>query len=237
MNNTVHPSKYIVQMMLRHLAHLPRCLFVCMVVLYSGGLASQTAATEQAPSKPLRFDLTPLIGYRTSMSFPTEPDGQEPSSHLNFEARPSYGIAGGVRLNEEDLIEFRWARQNTRVHLNSDPSSDKKVALDQFQGDFTHEYILQEWPDWARPFVIGSVGVTRVSGGTSSSFTRFSFGLGAGIKFYPTRHLGFRIQGEWLPVVVNPEVRSFICGSGCIVHLSGTLVSQGEIAVGPVLRF
>lgn len=57
------------------------------------------------------------------------------------------------------------------------------------------------------------------------------------MKVYFTRHLGWRVQGEWLPVVVNPEVKAFVCGGGCIVHLSATLVSQGEIAVGPLLRF
>lgn len=57
------------------------------------------------------------------------------------------------------------------------------------------------------------------------------------MKVYFTRHLGWRVQGEWLPVVVNPEVKAFVCGGGCIVHLSATLVSQGEIVVGPLFRF
>jgi hypothetical protein len=116
-------------------------------------------------------------------------------------------------------------------------SSDEKVVLDQFHGDFTHEYIPEEGLRWARPFVIGSAGATRVAGGANNSFIRFSFGLGGGIKVYFTRHLGFRMQGEWLPLVVEPEVTSFVCGGGCIVHLSARLVSQGEIVIGPVLRF
>ena len=129
---------------------------------------SQTASDEQ---KSLRFDLTP-VGYRTIMSFPT---GHPPSPHLTLAAKPSYGAAVGVRLDELNLIELRWARQDTHVHLNgSAPFSDKKVMLDQFHGDFTHEYILEEWHRWARPFVMGSVGATHVNGGTSSSFTRFS---------------------------------------------------------------
>ena len=68
------------------------------------------------------------------------------------------------------------------------------------------------------------------------SFTRFSFGIGAGIRFYASRHLGFKIQAEWLPVLVDPHV-AFICGSGCIVHAGGTASSQGEVLVGPILRF
>jgi hypothetical protein len=205
------------------------------ILLHAGGLVSQTVG-EQTPIKLLGIDITPLAGYRTSMTFPIGPYEQQ--TNLIFDARPSYGVAIGGRLNEEDLIEFRWARQDSRVHLEGgSPSSSEKVVLDQFHGDFTHEYILDDWPIWARPFVMGSVGATHVSDGGSGSFTRFSFGLGGGIKVYCNRHLGFRMQVEWLPIVVNPEVNSFVCGGGCIVHLSGTVVSQGEIVAGPLFRF
>jgi hypothetical protein len=77
-------------------------------------------------------------------------------------------------------------------------SSDETVVLDQFHGDFTHEYIPEEGLRWARPFVMGSASATQVAGGANNSFTRFSFGLGGGIKVYFTRHLVLRMQGEWL---------------------------------------
>jgi len=212
------------------------CLFA-LLILFSGTVASQTTNNDQLPPKPLRFDVTPLIGYRTSMSFPTGPP-EEPTPSLVLDATPSYGIAAGVRRNEEDVIEFRWTRQDSRVHLEgTQGTSRERAVLDQFHGDFTHEYFLDDWPVWARPYVIGSVGATHVGVKTGGSFTRFSFGLGAGVKFYFSRHFGFRIQGEWLPVLVNPEVNSFVCGGGCRVHLSGTLVSQGEVVVGPLFRF
>lgn len=208
-----------------------------LALLLPGNGAAQTAGNEQPPLKPLRFDVTPLIGFRTGMSFPTGPT-QESPPNVAVDATPSYGIAAGVRRNEEDVIEFRWTRQDTRVHLEgSQGSSKERAVLDQFHGDFTHEYFLDDWPVWARPYVIGSVGATHIGVRNGGSFTRFSFGLGAGVKFYISRHFGFRMQGEWLPVLISPEVNSFICGGGCRVHLSGTLVSQGEVVVGPLFRF
>jgi hypothetical protein len=164
-----------------------------MIILCSGTLSSQTVTDDEAQSKTLRFDVTPLVGYRTSMLFPT---GHPPSPHFVLGAKPSYGMAVGVRLDEEDVIEFRWARQDTHVHLEGVASSNEKVVLDQFHGDFTHEYILDEGPRWARPFVMGSASATRVAGRANNSFTRFSFGLGGGIKVYFTRHLGLRVQGN-----------------------------------------
>jgi hypothetical protein len=202
-----------------------------MVILCSGRLESQTATEEQ---KPLRFDLTPLVGYRSYLGFPT---GHPPSPHLILDGGLSYGMSVGVHLDEENLIELRWVRQDTQVHLRGSASSYKKVVLDQFHGDFTHEYIPEAGPHWVRPFVMASAGATHVDGGTGSSFTRFSCGIGGGVKFYFTRHLGVRVQGEWLPLVVEPEVTSFICGGGCVVRLAARMVSQGEFAVGPVFRF
>jgi hypothetical protein len=110
------------------------------------------------------------------------------------------------------------------------------VILDQFHGDFSHEPLVEDWPSWAKPFVIASIGATHVSRDASISFTRFSFGIGGGIRLYASRHLGFKIQAEWVPVVVDPQV-AFVCGSGCIVHVGGTASSQGEVFAGPILRF
>jgi len=189
------------------------------------------------PKDPL-FDLTPLIGYRTSISFPIEPHVQGTNPRVVLDASPSYGLAFGLRIRDDDVIEARWARQDSYTHFEDAgvASFRQRVVLDQVHGDFTHEYVLVEWPAWARPFVMLSVGGTHVSGGANSAFTRFSFGIGGGIKFFRGRHLGFRMQGQWLPVVVNPNATA-ICGAGCVVHIGGTLSSQGEVTVGPLFRF
>jgi len=198
-------------------------------------------AQDEYKQKSLRFDFTPFIGYRTSMSFPIEPHVTGTNPSVVLDASPSYGVSFGVRLrNEDDLVEIRWARQGSYVHLEdiTPQPPRQRVILDQFHIDFSHEYLMEEygWGRWARPFVLGSVGGTHASSSTNFNFTRFSFGLGGGIRFYASRHLGFKIQAEWLPVVAHPQV-SFICGSGCIVHVGGTLSSQGEVVVGPLLRF
>src|ERR1700760_191899 len=88
-------SKAVLQCSWGHLGRLRSFGFVLIVILYSGGLASQSTAADQDQTKPLRFDLTPLVGYRTGMLFPT---GHSPSPHLVLGAKPSYGVAVGVRV-------------------------------------------------------------------------------------------------------------------------------------------
>jgi hypothetical protein len=202
-------------------------------------LSLTLSAQQQADAKPLRFEVTAFLGYRTSISFPVAPYVSGTNPRAVLDASPSYGVSFGMRLRaEEDLVEIRWARQDSYVHAEDimPQPPRQRVILDQFHGDFSHEPLVEYWPSWAKPFVIASVGATHVSGDTNINFTRFSFGIGGGIRFYPSRHLGFKIQAEWVPVFVDPHV-AFICGAGCVVHVGGGVSSQGEVFAGPIFRF
>jgi hypothetical protein len=208
-----------------------------MAMLHLIALLPVLRAQQQPESKPLRFDFIAYMGYRTSMSFPVEPHVTGTSPRVVMDASPSYGASFGVRLREEDLVEVRWARQDSYVHtedITPQPARQRTI-LDQFHGDFSHEPFVEEWPSWAKPFVLASLGATHVSS-TNFNFTRFSFGIGGGIRLYASRHFGFKIQAEWLPVFADPQV-AFVCGGGCIVHVGGTAASQGEVFAGPILRF
>ena len=210
------------------------CRMAFLLIMLSRTLSAQQQPAEQS----LRFDVTPFIGYRTSMSFSVEPHVSGTNPSVVVDAGPSFGASFGVRLQEDGLAEVRWARQDSYLQSEgiSPPFPRQHVILDQFHADFSREYTLDELRPWAKPFVLLSVGATHISNRSDLNFTRFSFGIGGGMRFYATRHIGFKVQAEWLPVVVDPEV-GVICGSGCIVHIRGTVGSQGEVFMGPVLRF
>jgi hypothetical protein len=222
----------------RDLAKKTIDVLVFVAMLHLIALLPALRAQQQAEPKPLRFDFTAFMGYRTSMSFPVEPQVTGMNPRVVVDASPSYGVSFSVRLREEDLVEVRWARQDSYVHsedITPQPARQRMI-LDQVHLDCSHEPFVEDWPSWAKPFVLASVGATNVSGSTNLNFTRFSFGIGGGIRLYASRHFGFKIQAEWLPVFADPQV-AFICGGGCIVHVGGTLVSQGEVLAGPILRF
>ena len=215
---------------------------VCSTIAVLFLLPSSAFLSAQEPPepKPLRFDFTPFVGYRTIMSFPIEPHVSGTNPRVVIDASPSYGFSLGSRLTgrEEDLIEVRWARQDSYLRaedLTPVPAS-RRIVLDQFHGDFSHEPWIEEWPSWVRAYVLASVGATHGSASGELSFTRFSFGLGGGVRFYASRHLGFKIQAEWVPVLISPNV-AFVCGAGCVAHVGGAAASQGEAFVGTFLRF
>jgi len=180
-------------------------------------------AQDPIEAKPSRFDITPLVSYRSGMSFPIEPNLQGVTPRVVLDANVSYGFAVGVRIRDNDVVEFRWTRQDsyTKIPDTAFVSPRARVTLDQFHCDFSHEYVWRRWVPWGRPFILGSVGATNISNGPRSGSPRFSVGIGGGVKFFVSRHLGFRMQAEWLPIFLYPQGTA-ICGSGCVVPLGGT---------------
>ena len=50
-----------------------------------------------------------------------------------------------------------------RFHDVGVPPFRINATVNQFHGDFTHEYFVENWPENVRPFIMGSIGATHVS--------------------------------------------------------------------------
>jgi hypothetical protein len=201
-----------------------------------------TVSSASAESLEIQgVEVTPFIGGRFGGTFEIQPEGAaEVRASLNDTT--SYGVAAGIRYDDFSVIEFRWTRAKSELQFSTGTSinplatSLADVTLNQFHGDFTREFPLDEVKG-LRPFLMASVGATHL-GTANDGFTRFSFGLGTGLKLFWKSRLGVRVQAQWLPIWVEPEVRSFACVSGgCIFVLGGRLTEQFEVSVGPVFRF
>ena len=199
-----------------------------------------------------KIEITPLVGARFGGTLDLE-QASNPNFSAHLADSISFGIAGGYRFEGEeeghDIIGFRWMRQNTHLYIRQDPrvptpvptpldtatSFRPAVHLDHFLGDFTHEFAIQDVRS-IQPFVTGSLGAVRLSAPASSA-TRFTFGVGAGLKVFPSRHWGVSFKAEYLPTVLSAQVQRLVCTGGCIVVLSGGLLNQFEVTVGPAFRF
>ena len=209
-------------------------------------LAVASAFSGAAPARAQNVEIqglevTPFIGGRFGGTFDVQPDGAV-ETRASLGDSVSYGVSAGVRFDDFSLIEFRWTRASSVLRLErgvnvnplATPIAD--VTLNQFHGDFTREFAIDEVTA-IRPFVMASVGATHL-GTSSNGFTRFSFGLGTGLKMAINSKLGIRLEARWLPIWVQPEVSGFACGfGGCIAVLSGRLTQQFEVTAGPVFRF
>jgi hypothetical protein len=135
-------------------------------------------------------------------------------------------------------------RQNTHLTVNQDPlvatpytsaSFRPSITLDHFLGDFTREFDIRDAPG-IQPYITGSLGAALISAPASSA-TRFVFGVGTGLKIFPTRTWGFRLGVEYLPIVMHTELQKLVCVGGCIVVLNGGIMNQFQVTFGPAFRF
>jgi hypothetical protein len=188
------------------------------------------------------FEVTPLVGIRLGGTFDVRAD-QPSQTHATWKDAESYGLSAGVRFDELSLIEFRWTRSISTLRfdapLASVSTSLGDVTLNQFHMDFTREFVIPEVKG-LRSFLTGSLGATHLAA-AHDTFTRFSFGFGAGLKQFVGSRFAIRAEAKWLPILIDPEVGSFACGTvgigGCLVVVSGPMVQQFELSVGPVVRF
>ncbi len=195
-----------------------------------------------------KYEITPLIGGSFGGTIQLE-QASTPNVDAHVADGFLFGVAGGFRFDGEDgeghdVIEFRWFRQDTHLFLKQDPlvatpsitaSFRPGIALDHFLGDFTHEFTIKDAPK-IFPFVTASLGAARMSTPASSA-TRFAFGIGTGVNVFPARHWGFRLNAEYLPIVMHAELQRLVCSGGCIVVLNGGVMNQFVFSAGPSFRF
>jgi hypothetical protein len=211
-------------------------------------------AVSLVPVYGQRYDITPLVGGMYGGTVKLEQEAVSPNVLAHADDSFSFGVAGGFRFDADDidgdvceacnLIEFRYLRQNTHLSLAQNllvpapvtaPVFHPRVTFDNFLGDFTREWPIQEARK-IRPFGTVTLGAARIST-PASSFTRFVFGIGAGVKVFPKPHWGILLQVEYLPIVLQADIQRLVCTAGCIVVLGGGVMNRLEFSVGPTFRF
>lgn len=188
------------------------------------------------------FEVAPFIGARLGGTFQIQPDAALPVEATLKDAT-SYGVSAGVRFDDYSLVEFRWTRATSALRfgppLVSLGPALGDVTLNQFHADFTREFVIPEVKG-LRTFLAASLGATHL-GVAQDGFTRFSFGFGSGLKQFVGRRFAIRAEATWLPILVEPSVGGFACGTlqagGCLVVLDGELASQFQLTIGPVVSF
>ena len=213
-----------------------------IVCLTLGAILAAAAPARAQYVEIQSFEVTPFVGARLGGTFAIQPDGAGPiEATLNDAA--SYGLGAGVRFDDFSLIELRWTRARSTLRFGAPfaflGASVGDVTLNQFHADFTREFVIPDVKG-LRSFLTASLGLTHL-GAAEDRFTRFSFGFGAGLKQFLGSRLAIRAEAQWLPILVEPSVRGFACGTiqfgGCLVVLDGELVHQIQFSIGPVVRF
>jgi hypothetical protein len=181
-----------------------------------------------------RAELTPFIGFRLGGSFEESASG----SRLELNESASYGLIFDHDLDGNAGVEFLFSRQSTDL-LDKEGifQGDTVFAIDV---DYYHTGGLYQWDGRrVRPFIAGSLGLTRMApelAGLDTEY-RFSLGLGGGVKLFASRHVGFRLEGRGFTTFMSSSGSIFCGGSGCLVEVQASAVFQFEVSAGLILAF
>ncbi len=105
-------------------------------------------------------------------------------------------------------------------------------AVDHWQGGVLQEY----FGGAVRPFLTGVLGVTRYAIEGDSEY-RFTTGAGGGVKLFPARRFGVRLDGRLFATFLDATTTSGVCGgSGCLLGVHLDVAWQFEVTAALVVR-
>ena len=200
----------------------------CVVIL--GILSMVSVATE---SMGQQFEITPFAGYRFGGDFQDSGTG----FGLDIDDSESYGVVLGMSVSPETQVEFLYSHQATEIKPTGPFSAASLTNLDMDYYHFGGTYIWDHKKD-LRPFIQATLGATHLNPDRAGlgSETRFSFGIGGGVKYFFTKHLGLRLDARALGTVLNSNSAIF-CSGGCTIAVQGSTLWQFEGGLGVIFAF
>lgn len=186
------------------------------------------------PARAQRVENTPFAGFRVG-SVISEVDGRPV---VDDDGGPSVGVVVDVvfgPLLDGLKVEGVFSRQTADLEVRTsllDPPASVRVEVDQIQAGGVHDFSDGR----VRPFLAGLLGITRyaVPGDTE---VRFSVGVGTGLKIYPTRHVGIRLDARGYMTVTDLGSAGVCGGFGCAIGFSVSPAFQGDFTAGLLVAF
>ena len=177
-------------------------------------------------------ELAPFGGYRFGGDFFEIITGQP----VDLDGAVSMGIVLDVPLSDGFQVEGFFSHQHAQVSVPARllrPTMRWRMSVDHWQGGGLQEF----GGGRLRPFLTGTFGLTRYAAEGDSEL-RFTLGAGGGLKVFPTRHVGLRLDSRVFATFVDAEGSVFACFPGtCFLAIRADVVWQAEFTAGVVVRF
>ena len=180
------------------------------------------------------FEVSPFYGYRFGGTFVDLYTAQP----FDLDGAPAIGVAFDVRIYDYDdfQIEGLFTHQAADVLLGATPGRPAtllRVAADHWMAGALQEFDAGR----VRPFTTGMAGLTRYAANGDDEF-RFTLSAGGGVKMFPARRVGIRLDGRLFSTFVDGGGNAVACTPGvCLVGLHVDVVWQAEFTAGVIVRF
>jgi hypothetical protein len=178
------------------------------------------------------LEVAPFAGYRFGGDFFELVSGQA----LDLDGAPSFGITLNVPFANGIQFEGLFTHQEAYVLVPAgafNPPTRWQITVEHWQGGGLQEYDFGR----VRPFLTGTVGVTRFAAPGDNEI-RFAVSAGGGVKLFPSRHIGVRLDGRVFATFVDMEAGVGACGArGCFLSFYADVLWQADFTAALVFRF
>ena len=182
------------------------------------------------PAFAQRTEVALLGGYTTSGDIDMKAAGIQ---ELEVDGGFTWGVEAGHFFSDHIGAEISWSQQLGALALGTREGSTElfDMKLGALQGRLVYQFGGREAR--IKPFVLAGLGATFLSAEDLESETKLSWTLGGGVKWFPSRRLGARLQARYAPTFLD-DSSSDVCDP--FGFCQGSL-HQFELMGGLVLRF
>ena len=159
----------------------------------------------------------------------------------------NFGFSAGVLVNDNAEVGFIYSRQLSTLLVSG--TSEREIgdlAVSTYHGYFGYNWGDADAP--VRPYFFGGLGATNFGSVTGTilgqtrtinSETQFSTTWGAGVKFFPSPHVGLRVGAQWTPTYIKTDAGGWWCDPwwGCYLVGNSQYSNQYNLNVGVTFRF
>jgi hypothetical protein len=198
---------------------------------FSGVLVAIAVLVLSTSTRAQSWEASGLVGYTPLVSV----DRQAPElTDLNIRGGFTWGVQGGRLFTPDWGAEALWMQQASAFEVETDAGRAElfKMTVRQLHGDVLYHFGSADAR--LRPFVFGGLGATFFSADDLESETKFSFGLGGGIKYFLGDAIGVRVHFRYKPTMLNDEESADFCDP---FGFCESALQQIEFAAGGVVRF
>jgi hypothetical protein len=222
---------------------LTTLLFMLSAIL----LAGSTSWAQDAPRLEFSFSygwtFSDGVGGETAVLAPDGNiyDGIDPKDSS------SWGFTGEYFITPTMEVGFLFNRQKSTLELNGQTTTEiGDMNVDNYDGTFS--FNMGSVDSSTRPFFMFGLGATHYGSvdfifngvpHTLDGNTKASVTLGGGLKFYPARNIGVRLQARLTPTYINTDEDGWWCDPfyGCYTVGNVQYSNQIDMSGGLIVRF
>lgn len=198
-----------------------------------------------------RVEIMALFGWTLSDGVDTDTsvlagDGNV-YDEINSADSASWGFGAGFHVNDRFEVGFLFNQQFSELQVKGTNTID----VGNLNVYTYHPYVafnVGETGARIRPYFLFGMGATNYSSVSfnalgqereTGSNTQFSTTWGAGVKVYPTQHVGVRFGMQWTPTYIKTDSEGWWCDPywGCYVTGDPQYSNQLQFSGGVTTRF